>query len=48
MIARDQADASRAIAPLKCADDAVLIDSTDMDIDQVLEAMANTIWDKTR
>jgi len=34
--ARDKADTERAIAPLRQADDATLIDSTSMDIDQVV------------
>jgi len=33
--ARDERDQTRAIAPLKPADDAVIIDSTDMNIDEV-------------
>jgi cytidylate kinase len=34
---RDQRDASRAISPLKAAHDAVEIDSTRLDVSQVLE-----------
>ena len=34
--ARDERDMSRAVAPLKPADDAVVIDSTEMSIEQVL------------
>jgi cytidylate kinase len=34
--ARDSRDAARAVAPLKAADDAVLVDTTGMDIDEVV------------
>ncbi len=37
---RDLQDSSRALAPLKKADGAVLIDSSELGIDQVLERMA--------
>ena len=33
---RDRIDSTRSLAPLKLADDAVVLDSTDLDIDQVL------------
>lgn len=36
---RDARDSSRAIAPLKQADDAVLIDSTEMTIEEVVESI---------
>jgi cytidylate kinase len=36
---RDTRDSSRAVSPLRPADDAILLDSTSMNIDQVLEAM---------
>lgn len=36
---RDAQDMNRAIAPLKQADDAVLVDSSDMTIDEVVEAI---------
>jgi cytidylate kinase len=36
---RDRQDRSRALAPLKAAPDAVMIDSTDLSIDQVTERM---------
>ncbi len=39
--ARDARDASRAIAPLKPASEAVVIDSTDLSIDQVVQAVVN-------
>ena len=40
---RDRQDSARSIAPLRRADDAVLIDSTAMDIDAVLEKMLSNI-----
>ncbi|MBQ9388480.1 MAG: (d)CMP kinase, partial [Lachnospiraceae bacterium] len=36
---RDARDMNRAIAPLKQAEDAVLIDSSDMNIDEVVAAI---------
>lgn len=36
MIARDERDSKRSTAPLKPADDAVIIDTSDLDIDAVL------------
>lgn len=44
--ARDDYDSSRAVAPLKAADDAVLLDTTAMDINQVVDrvvAIANSV-----
>ncbi|RMF72424.1 MAG: (d)CMP kinase [Alphaproteobacteria bacterium] len=40
---RDERDASRATAPLKPADDAVLLDTTEMDIDAVFAAARRII-----
>ena len=37
IVARDERDMNRSVAPLKPADDAVLIDSTSMNIEEVLE-----------
>lgn len=39
IIERDERDMNRAIAPLKQADDAVLVDSSDMSIDEVVESI---------
>ena len=39
---RDEADAHRAIAPLKQADDAVLVDSSEKTIDEVVEEIVTT------
>ena len=38
---RDYNDAHRAFAPLKQADDAVLVDTTDMSIDEVIDFVLN-------
>ena len=39
MLQRDYQDSHRAIAPLKQADDAVLVDTSDMNLEQVLETL---------
>lgn len=46
VIKRDKQDASRKIAPLKQADDAVLIDSSDMSIEEVVDFIINKIQEK--
>jgi cytidylate kinase len=43
IIERDRADSSRALAPLKPATEAVLVDSSRMTIDQVVTFMRKTI-----
>ncbi len=42
---RDERDSSRAIAPLKPADDAHIIDSTDLSIDEVLQIIHKLLDD---
>jgi cytidylate kinase len=39
LAARDAQDSGRATAPLRRADDAVIVDSTDMDIDAVVRTV---------
>ena len=39
MVSRDNADSSREIAPTKAADDAVLLDNSDLDFDQSVDAV---------
>ena len=39
IIIRDRQDMEREIAPLKQADDAVLVDSSDMTIEEVVDAI---------
>lgn len=41
--ARDDYDSSRPVAPLKAAADAIIVDTTDMDINQVVDAVAAII-----
>lgn len=41
IIARDERDMNRETSPLKQAEDAVLVDSSDMGIDEVTEAILN-------
>lgn len=43
IIERDHADSTRAFAPLKQAEDALLVDSTGLEIDEVLRIMTNAI-----
>ncbi len=42
-VARDKQDRERELAPLQKADDAMLIDTTDLSVDQVLQRMTETI-----
>jgi len=44
---RDRIDSNRAVAPLKQAVDATLIDSTDLSIDQVLEIIVTRVRNAT-
>lgn len=46
--ARDTADISRTTSPLVQAEDAVVIDTGDLDITQVLERMSNVIAERRR
>ena len=46
IIERDERDANRKHSPLIQAEDAVVIDTTDLGIDEVFEVMAKTIRDK--
>ncbi|MBW2689042.1 MAG: (d)CMP kinase, partial [Deltaproteobacteria bacterium] len=43
--ARDTADTTRATSPLRQAEDAVVIDTTELDIPQVLERMFTIVAD---
>ena len=43
IVVRDERDANRAIAPLKPADDAVIIDSTSMPITQVIDQILSAL-----
>jgi cytidylate kinase len=46
MIRRDQIDSGRSAAPLRPADDAIIIDTTDLTIDQVLDRVLRLIHDR--
>lgn len=46
MISRDTQDSSRAIAPTKAADDAVLLDNSDLDFDATVEAVIAIVKEK--
>jgi len=45
--ARDAIDSSRAVAPLRPADDAVLLDNSDLSIDETVE-LAAAILEKSQ
>jgi cytidylate kinase len=45
---RDRLDRERKYSPLKCAKDAVRIDSTQMTIDQVLDLMMEEVGRKSK
>lgn len=44
---RDKRDAARAVAPLKPADDAVLLDSSSLTVDQVVDLIASRYRERT-
>lgn len=48
VIERDKADTERAIAPLRKADDAILVDSSERDVADVVEEMARVIDERAR
>jgi cytidylate kinase len=41
--ARDEADSTRAIAPLRPAEDAVILDSTSLDMDAVIRHVLDLV-----
>ena len=43
MVTRDARDSGREVAPLKPADDAVLLDSTDLDLEQVVDRLVSIV-----
>ena len=45
---RDKRDSTREIAPLKKAEDAIYVDSTNLNIDQVVEEVINIIKDVSK
>lgn len=46
MVQRDYQDSNRAIAPLKQADDAVLVDTSDMNLEQVVDTLNKIVKEK--
>ena len=46
MILRDKNDSSRAIAPLKSAEDAITVNTTGLDINEVITLIAGLINDR--
>jgi cytidylate kinase len=48
VIQRDRSDMSRPISPLKKAEDAILIDSTDLTAEQVVEIMVREVMKKEK
>jgi cytidylate kinase len=47
IITRDNNDSSREIAPLKAADDAVIVDTTGLTLDESFEAIKGVIEERT-
>jgi cytidylate kinase len=48
VIARDRADTERAVAPLRRADDALLVDSSGRPAVEIIEEMAAVVEDRAR
>ena len=48
VIARERADMERPIAPLRRADDAILVDSSGRPVDEIIEEMARVVEDRAR
>mgnify|MGYP000084901851 FL=1 len=48
IIERDERDMNREISPLKQAEDAVLVDSSEMGIDDVVNAILNVYKEKVQ
>ncbi len=47
LVRRDEYDSGRAVAPLRPADDALVLDSTHLTVDQVVDAIANLVQTRT-
>jgi cytidylate kinase len=48
VIERDRADTERKVAPLRCADDAILVDSSGRDVGEIIEEMARVVEARRR
>lgn len=46
IIERDRKDSTRALSPLRCADDALRIDTSNMSIDEVVECILNVVYER--
>ncbi|MGD0573190.1 MAG: (d)CMP kinase [Sedimentisphaerales bacterium] len=46
ILKRDQSDENRSVGPLKPADDAVIVDTTDLSIDEVVEKLVDFVKQK--
>lgn len=46
ILKRDQSDENRAVGPLKPADDAVIVDTTDLSVDEVVEKLVDFVKQK--
>jgi cytidylate kinase len=46
ILKRDQSDESRAVGPLKPADDAVIVDTTDLTIEEVVGKLVGIVKEK--
>ncbi len=46
ILKRDQSDENRAVGPLKPADDAVIVDTTDLSVDEVVEKLVDFVKHK--
>ena len=46
IVARDKQDSERAFSPLKCADDAIIVDTSNMGIEEVVRFIKNSIQSK--
>lgn len=46
LAARDERDSTRAVSPLRPADDAVVVDTSDLTIDEVIETVARIVIDR--
>jgi cytidylate kinase len=46
IVARDKQDSERAFSPLKCADDAIIVDTSNMGIEDVVQFIKSSIQSK--
>ena len=46
VVARDRADTERPVAPLRCAEDAILVDSSGRPADEIIEEMARIVEER--